>query len=66
MNGRSGINKRKEGAKKRLEEQLKRDSKPEKVNGKTTKKLIPLSDSDKIRIKNEIEILSKIKKKIEI
>lgn len=66
MKGRSGINRRREIAKKRLEEQLKRDNKPEKINGKTTKKLIPLTDSDKTRIKNEIDVLNKSKKKMDI
>jgi len=46
-----------------LEEQLKRGTKPEKVNGKTTTKMIPLTEGDKKRITNEIETLSKSKKK---
>lgn len=66
MKNRLGANKRRESAKNRLEEQLNRNNKPEKVNGKTAKKLISLTDSDKVRIKNEIDVLSKIKRKIEI
>jgi len=44
-----------------LEEQLKRGTKPEKINGKTTKNMIPLSEVDKKRITTEIEILTKKK-----
>jgi len=50
-------------AKSVLEEQLKRGTKPEKVEGKTTSKMIPLTEGDKNRINKEIEILSKAKKK---
>ena len=63
MKGTTGIKMRREGAKKVLEAQLVRGSKPEKINGKTTTNLIPLTDSDKSRIKREIEILSQPKKK---
>lgn len=51
-----------------LEEQLKRGTKPEKVNKRTTSKMIPLTAGDKERIKKDIEILSKprsIKKSIQ-
>ena len=46
-----------------LEEQLKRGTKPEKVNGRTTSNMIPLTEGDKKRINKEIEILNKPKKK---
>ena len=45
-----------------LEEQLKRGTKPEKVNGKTTSTMVPLTEGDKKRINKEIEILNKPKK----
>ena len=54
---------RRKNAKTVLEEQLVRGTKPEKVNGKTTSKMIPLTEGDKKRINKEIEILSKAKKK---
>ena len=66
MKGIAGQKNRKEGAKKRLEAQLKQGNKPEKIDGKTTKRLIPLTDADKTRINREIEALSKTKKKIDI
>ena len=46
-----------------LEEQLVRGTKPEKVNGKTTSKMVSLTDGDKTRIKKEIETLGKARKK---
>jgi len=48
---------RRESARKLLEEQLKRGSKPEKIDGRTTNNLIPLTDADKTRIKRELEVL---------
>jgi len=63
MKGTTGIKMRREGAKKVLEAQLKRGTKPEKINGKTTDKMIPLSPADIKRINNEIEILSQPRKK---
>jgi len=54
---------RRKNAKTVLEEQLVRGTKPEKVNGKTTSKMIPLTEGDKKRINKEIETLSKAKKK---
>ena len=45
----------------RLEAQLKSKLKPERVDGKTTMKKIPLSDSDEKRIKAEIKVLEKAK-----
>jgi len=56
------VENRRKNAKAVLEEQLVRGTKPEKVNGKTTSKMIPLTEGDKKRIKMEIEILSKTKK----
>lgn len=52
---------RRTGALERLNAQLTAGTKPEKVNGKTTKKLIPLTEGDKNRIGKEIEILVKKK-----
>jgi len=57
------VENRRKNAKTVLEEQLKRGTKPEKVNGKTTTNMVPLTDGDKKRIDNEIETLSKSKKK---
>lgn len=59
MKGTTGIRLRREGAKKMLEAQLEKGSKPEKINGKTTANRVPLTEADKTRIKKEIEILSK-------
>ncbi len=63
MKGATGIKLRREGAKKQLEAQLKRGTKPEKINGKTTSNMIPLTPADIKRINNEIEILSQPRKK---
>jgi hypothetical protein len=57
------IERRRNNAKTMLEEQLVRGTKPEKVNKKTTSKMIPLTEGDKIRIKKDIEILSSPRKK---
>ena len=57
------VERRRKNAKIVLEEQLVRGTKPEKINGKTTSKMIPLTEGDKKRINKEIEILSKTKKK---
>lgn len=54
---------RRTNAKAYLEAQLVRGTKPEKVNKKTTDKLIPLTEGDKKRIKHDIEILSHPRKK---
>lgn len=48
---------RQANALKRLNAQLAANTKPEKVNGKTTSKMVELSESDKKRINNEIKIL---------
>jgi hypothetical protein len=49
---------RRSNAKAYLESQLVKGTKPEKVNKKTTNKMIPLTEGDKTRIKKDIEILS--------
>jgi hypothetical protein len=46
-----------------LEAQLKRGTKPEKINGKTTKTLIPLTPADITRINAKIEVVTNPKKK---
>lgn len=63
MKGTTGIKIRRENAKKMLEAQLKRGTKREKVNGRTTDKFIPLAPADITRINREIEILSQPRKK---
>jgi len=62
MKGTIGIKMRRESAKKMLEEQLKRGTKPEKINKKTTSNMVALTDADKKRIQREIETLSGLKK----
>ena len=57
------IERRRNNAKAVLEAQLLRGTKPEKVNRKTTSKMIPLTEGDKTRIKKDIEILSHPRKK---
>jgi len=57
------IERRRNNAKDVLESQLVRNTKPEKVNRKTTSKMIPLTEGDKTRIKKEIEILNSPRKK---
>ena len=52
---------RKISALERLEAQLKSKMKPQRVDGKTTTKKIPLSESDEKRIKAEIAVLEKAK-----
>ena len=59
MKGTTGKRIRRKSAYTLLEEQLKRGTKPEKVNKKTTTKMIPLSEADKRRISTEMEKLSK-------
>ena len=48
-----------ESARKRLEAQLQAGKKPEKINGKTTSKMVALNESDKKRINEQIEKLNK-------
>lgn len=55
----AGRQERREGALSRLEVQLKSGKKPEKVNKKSTGKMIELGDKDKSRITSEIEVLKK-------
>lgn len=57
MRGKMAHRLRRQSALSLLETQLKRGTKPEKVDGKTTTNMIPLSDGDKRRIQNEIENL---------
>ena len=59
MKGTQGKKRRQESALNMLEGQLKRGTKPEKIGGKTTNKMVQLSDSDKKRIKEQINKLTK-------
>lgn len=63
MKGTTGIKMRRESAKRLLEEQLKRGTKREKINGRTTDKFVVLTDADVARINREIETLNNPKKK---
>jgi len=63
MKGTTGIKMRRASALNRLEEQLKRGTKPEKINGKTTATMISLTDGDRKRIAKELESLGNPKKK---
>jgi hypothetical protein len=63
MKGTTGVRIRRENAKKMLEAQLKRGTKPEKINGKTTSAMIPLSTADVARINRELDVLNNVKKK---
>jgi hypothetical protein len=63
MKGALGIRTRRASAKNLLEEQLTRGTKPEKINGKTTSNMIPLTEKDKSRISREIESINKPKNK---
>ena len=63
MKGTIGIRLRRQEAYKVLEAQLNRGTKPEKINGKTTSTMIPLTESDKKRIEKEMTILSDPKRK---
>lgn len=63
MKGTTGIRMRRESAKKMLEAQLLRGTKPEKVNGRTTTKMVALTDGDKARINREIEAINNPKDK---
>ncbi len=59
MKGKVGKKVRRQSAFSLLEEELKRGTKPEKINGKTTKNMITLSEFDKKRITAEMETLTK-------
>ena len=61
MRGGLGRRTRRESAFSLLEEELKRNTKPEKIKGKTTTNMIPLSEKDIKRIETEMGILSKRK-----
>ena len=63
MKSTTGIKMRRASAKKMLEAQLLRGTKPEKINGKTTAKMIPLLPADITRINREIEAINNPKKK---
>ena len=63
MKGTTGIKSRRDRAKKMLEAQLKRGTKPEKINGKTTATMIPLLPADITRINKELDALNNPKKK---
>ena len=63
MKGTTGINMRRANAFKVLEAQLKRGTKPEKVNKKTTSKMVPLTEGDIKRIQKEMEVLAAPRKK---
>jgi len=62
MKGTTGIKMRRDSAKKLLEAQLKRGTKPEKINGKTTANMIPLLPADIARINRELDALNNPKK----
>jgi len=64
MKGTTGIKMRRNEARKVLEAQLLRGNKPEKINGKTTTKMVKLTEGDIKRINGEIEILTNPKKKV--
>jgi len=53
----AGRHERRDGALSRLEVQLKSGKKPEKVNKKSTGKMVELGDKDKTRITAEIKVL---------
>jgi hypothetical protein len=63
MKGTTGIRLRRESAKRLLEAQLLRGTKPEKINKKTTAKMIPLTPADITRINKEIAALNNPKNK---
>jgi hypothetical protein len=62
MKGTTANKARRESAKKMLEAQLLRNTKPEKVNGKTTKNMVALLPTDITRINREIEAINNKKK----
>jgi hypothetical protein len=63
MKGKTGIKMRRQRVANTLAAQLVRGTKPEKINGKTTSKMIELSESDKKRIAHELEVLNNPKNK---
>ena len=62
MKGTTGNKMRRENAKKMLEAQLLRGTKPEKIDGKTTNNMVALSPADITRINREIEAINNKKK----
>jgi len=58
-----GVNMRRHNAKKLREEQLVRGTKPEKINKKTTNRMVPLTQRDIARVTKEIEVLGNPRKK---
>jgi hypothetical protein len=62
MKGTTGNKMRRENAKKMLEAQLLRGTKPEKIDGKTTKNMVALLPADITRINREIEAINNKKK----
>jgi len=58
----NGLYERRTGVQERLEAQLKSGTKQEKVNGKSTSKMIPLGENDVKRIKKELGVLKEILK----
>lgn len=59
MKGGLGRKSRRNTAIRLLNEQLERGTKPEKVDGKTTENMIPLTEFDKKRINKELATLKK-------
>lgn len=57
MKGKHGKRLRRQSALSLLEAQIKSGEKPEKINGKTTENMIPLTEIDKKRINNDIQKL---------
>jgi hypothetical protein len=62
MKGTTANKARRESAKKMLEAQLVKGTKPEKINGKTTNKMVALLPADITRINREIEAINNKKK----
>jgi hypothetical protein len=58
MRGGVGRRNRRKSAYSLLERELKRETKPKKIDGRTTKNMIPLSEFDKKRISKDMKILS--------
>lgn len=63
MKGTTGVKMRRQRVASMLTAQLERGTKPEKINGKTTSKMVSLSDADKTRINREILAINNPKKK---
>jgi len=63
MKGTTGVKMRRQRVATALTAQLVRGTKPEKLNGKTTSKMVALSEGDRKRITHELEILTNPKNK---